>query len=143
MANKTPQTMPHEFTLPLLHQHFRKTPNTPGANALINLPPTVFLDTEEDINVIGASLYILCVKFDQLEEDERPKDKDGLRRWIAKNRLDVIGGLLKKIEPPLHAWSVDQIQRDVAAMLEDLLVKLLPEEKKEEADGKERAKGDK
>jgi hypothetical protein len=60
--------------------HFNKTPNPPDANRLIDLPGDTFLDTEDEINVIAGALWVLSVKYDKMEEKDRPKDVEGLRR---------------------------------------------------------------
>lgn len=71
--------MSHEFQLSPLRTHFIKSPNPNGANSLINLPPTDYLDTEEEFNVVAAALWTLCVEYDKIEQDKRPKHRDGLR----------------------------------------------------------------
>ncbi|ORY35780.1 hypothetical protein BCR39DRAFT_32588 [Naematelia encephala] len=120
-----PHTMPHTFTLVPLRAYFVKTPLSDSAIKLIDLPADEFLDTEEAINVITASIWVLCVKYDKLAEKERPKNKDSLRRWIVKNTLRVLDSLCVKIEPPFTAWSIDMMTRDVHAVMEELLLKTI------------------
>ena len=52
----------------------------PGANALIDLPGDVFIDTEEEINVIAACLWTMSVRYDRLDEKDMPKNRDELRK---------------------------------------------------------------
>ncbi|WVR00071.1 hypothetical protein IAU59_007213 [Kwoniella sp. CBS 9459] len=99
-----PKTLPHTFDLHPIANYFHKEPIPPGACALIDLPPNVFMDTEEEINLVAASLWVL-------------------------HRDDVMGRLAGKIEPPFHAWTIDMVQKDVGAMLNGILVKTLPAEK--------------
>ena len=72
--------MQHTFLDPVLRAHFAKTPMPPGSSALIDLPPDVFLDTEEEINVIAACLWVLSVRYDQLKQEDRPKKPEELRK---------------------------------------------------------------
>jgi hypothetical protein len=72
--------MPHEFTNPVLKKHFLKSPIPAGAIRLIDIPPDVFLDTEEEVNVIAASLWIMSILYDKLPEKEVPKTKEDLRK---------------------------------------------------------------
>lgn len=72
--------MPHEFTNPVLKKHFLKSPIPSGAIRLIDIPPDVFLDTEEEVNVIAASLWIMSILYDKLPEKEVPKSKEDLRK---------------------------------------------------------------
>jgi hypothetical protein len=72
--------MTHTFTLTPLRAHFSKTPNPAGANRLIDLPGDIFLDTDDEIHVIAGALWTLSVKYDTLEEKDKPKDVDGLRK---------------------------------------------------------------
>ena len=51
-----------------------------GSGRLIDLPPDEFLDTEEEIHVIAACLWVMSVKYDGLSRDERPKTATDLRR---------------------------------------------------------------
>ncbi|KAI9634066.1 uncharacterized protein MKK02DRAFT_38737 [Dioszegia hungarica] len=105
-----PKSLPHTFTLPPLRQHFNKTPNPAASNKLIDLPGTEFLGTEEEITVIAAALMWR------------------VRKWIIKRRGEVVGRLAGKIEPPFTAYSIDQMLKDVGAMMEELLVKTLVQE---------------
>ena len=52
----------------------------PGANRLIDLPEGTFLDTEEEINVIAGSLWLMSVKYDKLEEEDRARNREELRK---------------------------------------------------------------
>jgi hypothetical protein len=52
----------------------------PEAGKLLDLPPDVFLDTEEEINVIAACLWTMSLRYDGLTRGERPKNLDSLRR---------------------------------------------------------------
>ncbi|OCF37999.1 hypothetical protein I317_03960 [Kwoniella heveanensis CBS 569] len=128
-----PKTLPHTFDLHPIANYFNKEPIPAGACALIDLPPNVFMDTEEEINLVAASLWVLCVKFDNLAPSERPNTKEGVAKWINRHRDDVIGRLAGKIEPPFHAWTIDMIQKDVGAMLNGILLKTLPAEKDSKA----------
>ncbi|RSH87362.1 hypothetical protein EHS25_003271 [Saitozyma podzolica] len=85
-----------------------------------------FLDTDDEIHVIAGALWTLSVKYDKVDEKDRPKDVDGLRKWITKHRIEAVGKLANKVEPPFTAWSIDQMQKDVGAMMEELLSKTLP-----------------
>lgn len=78
-ASKQPKTLQHEFTLSPLRTHFIKTPNPSGANRLIDLPSNEFLDTEDEFNMVAAALWILCVRWDRIDEVKRPKTRSGLR----------------------------------------------------------------
>lgn len=89
--NKQPQTLSHEFELTPLRTHFIKSPNLPGANALIDLPPTDYLPTEEEFNVVAAALWTLCVEYDQNEEEKRPKHRDALRSVSLSQLLTTYG----------------------------------------------------
>ena len=80
LGNRQPQTMQHTFTHPILNSHFIKTPPPNGSCLLIDLPGDVFLDTEEDSNVIGATLWIMTVEYDKMAEKERPKNREELRK---------------------------------------------------------------
>ncbi len=75
-----PASLPHSFNLPALRAHFIKSPTPESAIALIDLEPGVLLDTEEEINVIAASLYVLCVRYDELGEKERVRGREELRK---------------------------------------------------------------
>jgi hypothetical protein len=99
LANQ-PKSLPHTFTLPPLRQHFTKTPNPAASNKLIDLPGTEFLATEEEITVIAAALWVMGVEYDRMEDKDRPKDVEGVRKWIIKRRGEVVGRLAGKIEPP-------------------------------------------
>ncbi|WWD19754.1 hypothetical protein CI109_104218 [Kwoniella shandongensis] len=90
-------TLPHKFELQALADHFDKHTLPPGACALIDLPPDVFLDTEEEINALAASFFTLCVKYDSLPAEERPQSRDHLRR---KDILGMLDELLTKTLPP-------------------------------------------
>ncbi|OWT37238.1 hypothetical protein J008_05082 [Cryptococcus neoformans] len=128
-----PKTLPHVFDLELLAKHFQENPLPPGACKLIDLPGDVFLDTEDDINVVAAALWVLAVKYDNLPSEERPSHREESRKWLIKHRGEVIERLTAKIEPPFHAFTLDLIYKDVAAMLDELLANTLPEDKKEPA----------
>ena len=78
-VDKQPQTLQHEFKLSPLRAHFQKSPNPPGADKLIDLPLNDFLDTEDEFNVVAAALWTLCVRYDQLEEGNKPKTRTKLR----------------------------------------------------------------
>jgi hypothetical protein len=93
LANEQPKTLPHDFILSPLRTHFIKSPNPPGANALIDLPVNDFLDTEEEFNVVAASLWTLCVKYDEIEEDKRPKHRDALRSVSPFQPIRILGCL--------------------------------------------------
>lgn len=99
IANQ-PKSLPHNFTLVPLRNHFTKTPNPIASNRLIDLPSTDFLDTEEEITIIAAALYVLSVEYDKLDEKDRPTDAEGVRKWIIKHREMVVNKLAGKIEPP-------------------------------------------
>jgi hypothetical protein len=77
--DKQPKTLQHEFKLAPIRDHFLKSPNPPGANRLIDLPLDDFLDTEDEFNVVAAALWTLCVRYDKLDEGERPKTRTKLR----------------------------------------------------------------
>nr|XP_031861644.1 uncharacterized protein CI109_002874 [Kwoniella shandongensis]KAA5528716.1 hypothetical protein CI109_002874 [Kwoniella shandongensis] len=124
--NRLPATLPHKFELQALADHFDKHTLPPGACALIDLPPDVFLDTEEEINALAASFFTLCVKYDSLPAEERPQSRDHLRRWISRHTFGVVDRIVSKIEPPFAAFNVDQIQKDILGMLDELLTKTLP-----------------
>jgi hypothetical protein len=79
LSDKQPQTLQHEFKLSPLRAHFQKSPNPPGANKLIDLPLNDFLDTEDEFNVVAAALWTLCVRYDKLEEGDKPKTRTKLR----------------------------------------------------------------
>jgi len=72
--------MQHTWLDPVLRAHYAKTPMPPEAGKLLDLPPDVFLDTEEEINVIAACLWMMSVRYDGLTRDERPKTPELLRR---------------------------------------------------------------
>jgi hypothetical protein len=78
--------MAHTFTLTPLRTHFSKTPNPAGANRLIDLPGDTFLDTDDEIHVIAGALWTLSVKYDKVDEKDRPKDVDGLRKVSGGGR---------------------------------------------------------
>jgi hypothetical protein len=78
-SDKQPQTLQHDFKLSPLRAHFQKSPNPPGANKLIDLPLNDFLDTEDEFNVVAAALWTLCVRYDKLEEGDKPKTRTKLR----------------------------------------------------------------
>ncbi|KAK8853323.1 hypothetical protein IAR55_004027 [Kwoniella newhampshirensis] len=99
--------MPHKFELQRIADHFDSHPLPPGACALIDLPANVFLDTEEESNVISAAFFVLCVKFENLPAGERPTTRENLRR----------------------------MQKDVAALLDELLAKTLPADTAEKGAG--------
>jgi hypothetical protein len=46
---------------------------------LIDLPLNDFLDTEDEFNVVAAALWTLCVRYDKLEEGDKPKTRTKLR----------------------------------------------------------------
>ena len=89
--------MPHTFTLPALQAYYVKTPMPDGANKLVDQPGDMFLDTEDEMNVIAASLWVLTVKYDEMDESQRPKTKDELRRvsYVVrdKNSADFEGAV--------------------------------------------------
>jgi hypothetical protein len=95
-----PKTLAHAFALLPLRTHFANTPNPAASNRLIDLPSTEFIDTEEEINVIAGALYLLAVAYDELEQETRPKDVEGIRKWIVKHRPGAVGRLAGKVEPP-------------------------------------------
>jgi len=74
------RTLQHTFLDPILRAHFAKTPMPAGSGRLIDLPPDEFLDTEEEIHVIAACLWVMSVKYDGMSKDERPKTANDLRR---------------------------------------------------------------
>ena len=80
----TPKTLQHTFLDPVLRAHFAKTPMPPGSAALIDLPPDVILDTEEEIHVIAACLWIMSIRYDGLTQSERPKKPEDLRKVSDK-----------------------------------------------------------
>ncbi|RXK38067.1 hypothetical protein M231_04626 [Tremella mesenterica] len=134
-----PKTMQYQFQTPVLQAHFQKSPNPDGAIRLIDQPEDEFVETEEEMNVIAGALYILAVKWDKLpeagksgikDEDARPKNREALRKWIIQQGNIVIDQLANKVEPPFAAWSIDQIQKDVRAMVEELILKAMPVETK-------------
>lgn len=84
-----PKTLPHVFDLELLAKHFQENPLPPGAYKLIDLPGDVFLDTEDDINVVAAALWVLAVKYDNLPIEERPSHREESRK---------VGNYLFKVE---------------------------------------------
>lgn len=88
-----PRTMAHTFALTPLRAHFSKTPNPAGADRLIDLPGDIFLDTDDEIHVIAGALWTLSVKYDKLEEKDRPKDVDGLRKVsvVGRSARSVLG----------------------------------------------------
>lgn len=77
---RTPKTFPHVFDLEPLATHFEENPLPSGACKLIDLPGDVFLDTEDDINVVAAALWTLAVKYDNLPSEERPSDRETSRK---------------------------------------------------------------
>ena len=77
---RQPETMKHTFSNQILHNHFIKTPTPAGACNLVDLPGDVFLDTEEELNVIGATLWIMSVGYDRMAEKDRPKNREELRK---------------------------------------------------------------
>ena len=122
--------MQHTFTDSIIANHFIKTPPPNGSCKLIDLPGDVFLDTEEDLNVIGATLWIMSVEYDKIQEKDRPKNREELRRvsrlqmlfrisirisklcglisaltslqWIIVSRNTALPRMLHKIEPPFR-----------------------------------------
>ncbi|WWD03789.1 hypothetical protein V865_001845 [Kwoniella europaea PYCC6329] len=108
-----PATLPHTFDLDPLVNHFNNKPLPEGACALIDLPGNVFLETEDEVNVIAASLWVLCVKYDNLPAGERPTTRDNLRR----------------VSDTSYAWTIDQMEKDVSQMLDEVLAKTLPVDK--------------
>jgi hypothetical protein len=68
--------MQHTFEDPILLTHFIKNAPSPGANHLIDLLEDVFLDTEEELNLIIATMWCLAIKYDMLDEKEKPKNRD-------------------------------------------------------------------
>ncbi|WVR07550.1 hypothetical protein IAU60_004592 [Kwoniella sp. DSM 27419] len=121
--------------------HFVKNPMPAGACALIDLPGDVFLDTEEEINLIAASLWILCVKYDNLPSSDRPTTREGLAKvgHFVKTMLMSSGSPSTSMKC-LPSWaerlSPLSIQKDVGQMLHELVSKTLPAEK----DSKDKAK---
>ena len=83
-----PRTMPHTFKDPVLRTHFAKTPMPPASFDLIDLPKGTYLDTEEEINVIAASLWIMSVLYDRLEVGQRPKTREELRKVSVGSSFD-------------------------------------------------------
>ncbi|ODN73443.1 hypothetical protein L202_07962 [Cryptococcus amylolentus CBS 6039] len=113
----TPKTLSHEFELQPLADTLAAKPLSAAACKLIDMPKNEFLDTEEEINVIEAALYILSVKFDTLPQEERPNDRDKVRlvsgsygnstvaeraQWITRNRGPVMEQLISRVEPPFR-----------------------------------------
>lgn len=86
---RIPKTLPHVFELELLAKHFQENPLPPGPCKLIDLPGDVFLDTEDDINVVAAALWVLAVKYDNLSSEERPSHREESRK---------VGNYLIKVE---------------------------------------------
>nr|XP_019010457.1 uncharacterized protein I206_04926 [Kwoniella pini CBS 10737]OCF49238.1 hypothetical protein I206_04926 [Kwoniella pini CBS 10737] len=129
LENHIPATLPHKFNSDALANHFANKPLPEGACALIDLPGDEFRDTEDEVNVIAASLWMLCVKYDNMPAAERPTSRDNLRRWISRHREEVIQKIAGKVEPPFHAWTMDQMEKDVSQMLDEVLAKTLPVEK--------------
>ncbi|ODN99209.1 hypothetical protein I350_07368 [Cryptococcus amylolentus CBS 6273] len=127
----TPKTLSHEFELQPLADTLAAKPLSAAACKLIDMPKNEFLDTEEEINVIEAALYILSVKFDTLPQEERPNDRDKVRLWITRNRGPVMEQLISRVEPPFHAQSIDLMYKDAAAMMDERLVKVLPKDARE------------
>ncbi|TYJ54039.1 hypothetical protein B9479_005303 [Cryptococcus floricola] len=127
----TPKTLSHVFELQPLADTLEAKPLSEAACKLIDMPKNEFLDTEEEINVIEAALYILSVKFDTLPKEERPSDRDKVRLWITRNRGPAIEKLISRVEPPFHAQSIDLMYKDVAAMIDERLVKVLPKDARE------------
>lgn len=77
---RIPKTLPHVFDLETLAKHFQENPLPPGACKLIDLPGDVFLDTEDDVNVVAAALWVLAVKYDNLPSEERPNHREASRK---------------------------------------------------------------
>lgn len=46
---------------------------------MIDLPANDFFDTEDEFNVVAAALWTLCVRWDKLEDEKRPRTREGLR----------------------------------------------------------------
>ncbi|WVQ77466.1 hypothetical protein IAR50_007152 [Cryptococcus sp. DSM 104548] len=126
-----PKTLPHEFELQPLADALNAKPLPAAACDLIDMPQNEFLDTEDETNVIAAALYILSVKFDKLPKEERPKNRDKVRLWITRSRSPALERLLSRVEPPFHAQSIDLMYKDVAAMMDERLVKVLPKDSRE------------
>ncbi|ORX35389.1 hypothetical protein BD324DRAFT_94606 [Kockovaella imperatae] len=123
---RQPETLKHTFSNQILQNHFKKTPPPAGACRLIDLDPDVFLDTEEELNVIGATLWVMAVIYDKMDEKDTPKNREELRKWIIITRNEVLPRMLGKVEPPFTFYSIDQMQRDIGGMMEELLLKTLP-----------------
>ncbi|KAL7419489.1 hypothetical protein Q5752_006327 [Cryptotrichosporon argae] len=121
-----PHTLPHTFALAPLRAHFAKTPNPPGANRLIDMPGDVFVDTEDDMHLIAAALWVLAVQWDKMAEDDRPKDKEHMRHWIVMHREVVLKSLSRHVEPPFHFATMHHVERDVSTLLHELLEQTLP-----------------
>ena len=68
-----------------------------GSGRLIDLPPDEFLDTEEEIHVIAACLWVMSVRYDGMSRDERPKTANELRRVshsYLKTFIILPGGIM-------------------------------------------------
>ncbi|CAD6565492.1 MAG: hypothetical protein TREMPRED_001401 [Tremellales sp. Tagirdzhanova-0007] len=121
-----PRPALHTFKLMPIRNYFTKSPLSESSINLIELEPGTFLDTEEDINVISAAIWVLCVEYERLNDKEKPKVRDDLRKWIMKTRMDAVSKLAGKVEPPFAAFNIDQMQKDVGIMMEEVLLKTLP-----------------
>jgi hypothetical protein len=86
---KQPRSLQHTFADPILRAHFIKTPVPAGAIKLIDVPEDVFLDTEQEINVIAGSLWVMSVRYDELKEEKKPKDRDELRKVSLYTIWDI------------------------------------------------------
>ncbi|WWC91844.1 uncharacterized protein L201_006791 [Kwoniella dendrophila CBS 6074] len=104
-----PATLPHKFESDALVNHFSNKPLPEGACALIDLPGDVFLDTEDEVNVIAASVWVLCVKYDRIPAGDKPTNRENLRR--------------------VNAWTVNQIEKDVSQMVDEVLARTIPVDK--------------
>lgn len=67
-----------------------KSPNPPGANRLIDLPPDEFLDTEDEFNVVAAGIWMLSVRWDEIPDDKRPKTRGTLREVSRSHFSDRV-----------------------------------------------------
>lgn len=91
--------MPHNFRLQPLRNHFNKEPLTSDAARLIDVPGDEFLDTEEELNVIGACLWMICVEYDRLGEEKMPKKREELRkvRFLSPTTCNFVRGMVSQL----------------------------------------------
>ena len=71
-----------------IRNFFTKSPLSESSINLIDLEPGTFLDTEEDINVMSAAIWVMCVQYERLDDKEKPKVRDDLRK-VSCDRIHL------------------------------------------------------